>query len=130
MIQQTMNFATVVFDLGTFLYMMTSLKFRQSHKVDLLSLYHLKLSEYLDLEGEDKNMTLDALIKEFDDHRLLFSILAFIVRNDKELRACKPLNLCRWRSKAKAKGISALLQLFFGKVWSLHFLYNHQKNFF
>ena len=109
MIQQTMNFATVVFDLGTFLYMMTSLKFRQSHKVDLLSLYHLKLSEYLDLEGEEKDMTLDALIKEFDDHRLLFSILAFMVRNDKALRAYKLLNLSRWSKKAKAKGIRALL---------------------
>ena len=75
-----MSLLTVVNDLGTFLYFMTDPEFRRAHERDLLNLYYSKLSEFLDLEGEDKDMTLDALLKEYEDHRILYASIGFMVR--------------------------------------------------
>ena len=75
---------TVVQDLGYFMYFMTDPEFRQAHERHLLALYHSKLSEYLDLDGEDKDMTLEALVKEYEDHRIVYTDIALLVRSWQE----------------------------------------------
>ena len=81
-----MGIFSVMQDLGYHLYFMTDPELRRQHEKDLLAEYHAALSKYLDPEL-DKALTLEALIKEYEDHRQFYVIIALIVSRRYILRS-------------------------------------------